>query len=180
MIYQDNCLNSLKTSVLIITEKYLKTNVLINEDKGILMRLEKHQESLKEVLDEINTALEDSRGLISHQGRLAMMLPIGNCELIELYFHELGIIKEGSRIKYDWFKQKRIKEKLENQIINPIDQVTKIDSILFLATSIEEKRDDLAYGSPVQEETLLMEKINQFFELKKIIEKEVGGLIETK
>jgi len=102
------------------------------------MRIEKHQESLKEVLDEINTALDDPRGLISHQRRLAMMLSIGNCELIELYFHKLGIIKEGSRIKHDWFKQKRIKEKLENQIISPINQVTQIDNILLIATSIEE------------------------------------------
>lgn len=144
------------------------------------MRLEKHQESLKEVLDEINVALNDPRGLSSHQRRVAMMLSIGICELIEAYFHKLGIIKGGSRIKHDWFKQKRIKEKLERQISCPIEQVKGINEILLLATGIEERRDDLAYGSPVKEEDMLMEKINHFFRLKKIIEREAGELIETK
>ena len=55
------------------------------------MRLEKHLECLKEVADEINIALNDARGIISHQRRIALMLSIGVCELIELYFHKLKI-----------------------------------------------------------------------------------------
>lgn len=143
------------------------------------MRLEKHLESLKEVLDEISLALNDSRGLASHQRRLALMLSVGICDLIEVYFHKLNIIKEGSKIKHDWFRQKRVKEKLEQQIICPISQIKKIDDLLMLVVSIEEARDDLAYGSPVKEENLLAGKINQFLELKKIVEQEVGDLIGT-
>lgn len=35
------------------------------------MREERHIDTLKEVLDEIETALKDERGLVSHQRRLA-------------------------------------------------------------------------------------------------------------
>ena len=134
------------------------------------MRLEKHAESLQEVLDEIDAALNDKQGVKKHQRRLAMMLSVGICDLIEIYFHRLGVIKSGARIKHDWFRQKRIKEKLEQQIIQPIDSITEIHTIMRLAVDIEESRDELAYGSPVDEEKLLMEKINQFLELKKIID----------
>ncbi len=34
------------------------------------MRLEKHEKALHEVIDEIQTALDDQRGLIAHQRRL--------------------------------------------------------------------------------------------------------------
>ena len=53
---------------------------------GDLMKIEKHLKSLEEVMDEIQVALEDPRGLIAHQRRLATMLSIGVCELIEIYF----------------------------------------------------------------------------------------------
>ena len=143
------------------------------------MKLEKHLDSLNEVLDEIHVALQDSRGTLSHQRRLALMLSLGVCDLIEIYFHKLKIIKTGSRLKHDWFKQKRIKEKLETQIIVPIDTIKEIEPILLLGAAIEESRDDLAYGSPLNEEFILNKKINQFLELKKIIEKTSGELNET-
>lgn len=143
------------------------------------MRLEKHIESLKEVMDEIKNALEDPGGLKKHQRRLAIMLPLGVCELIEIYFHRLNIIKGGSRIKHNWFKQKRVKEALSNQIICDLDNVKNIDRIISIARGIEEKRDDMAYGAPVEEETLLKSKINDFLKLKKIIESEIGDIIES-
>lgn len=141
------------------------------------MRLEKHIESLKEVMDEIKSSLEDLQGIKSHQRRLAIMLPLGVCELIELYFHKLKIIKNGSRIKHNWFRQKRARDSLSNQIIIDIEDVKNIDKIIDLAQSIEEKRDDMAYGSPIEEESLLKSKIDDFLELKKIIEGEIGDII---
>lgn len=144
------------------------------------MRLEKHIESLNEVMDEVKNALEDPKGIKKHQRRLAMMLSLGICELIEIYFHKLGIMKEGSRIKHDWFKQKRIKESLSKQIICELDNVKSIDKMIGIAKGIEEKRDDMAYGAPVKEEELLKEKINDFLKLKMIIESEVGEIIESK
>ena len=142
------------------------------------MRIEKHIESLKEVLDEIESALKDPGGLLKHQRRLAIMLSLGICELVEIYFHKLGIMKSGSRIKHTFFKKKDAKEEISNQIAISPDDVKNLDEILNIAKSVEEKRDDMFYGSPVNEEELLKDKINQFLELKNLIEKEVGGVIE--
>lgn len=142
------------------------------------MRIEKHIESLKEVLDEIESALKDPEGLLKHQRRLAVMLSLGISELIEIYFHKLGIMKSGSRIKHTLFRKKDVKEKLSNQIVVPSDNVKNLDEILNIAKSIEEKRDDMFYGSPVSAEELLKEKINQFLELENLIEKEIGDIIE--
>lgn len=144
------------------------------------MRLEKHLESLHEVLDEVESALNDSRGINTHQRRLALMLSLGFCELIEIYFHWLQILKPGSRIKHDWFRQKRIKEKLEQQVTAPLSGLAGIDEIISLAVQLEESRDDLAYGSPVNEEEFLRSRINLFLKLREIIEDKMGALNESK
>ncbi|MEK6950257.1 MAG: hypothetical protein AABX13_00850 [Nanoarchaeota archaeon] len=140
------------------------------------MRLEKHLESLQEVLDEVNTALADPRGIASHQRRLALVLSLGVCDLFSIYFQKLQIMKSGASIKHDWFKQKRIKEKLEQQVIAPLETVKNIELLLKLGSAVERSRDDLAYGSPVSEEKLLQEKMNQFLEMKRMIENEIGKL----
>ncbi len=140
------------------------------------MKMEKHVEALKETEDEINSSLKDPDGLIKHQRRLAFMVSMGIAELVEIYFHKLKIMKEGSRIKHDWFKKKSIKETLSKQIVKPIDTVKSIDKILSISKSIEENRNNLAYSSPVEEDAILKEEINQYFEVKRIIEKEAGNL----
>ena len=134
------------------------------------MKKEKHEEILKEVLDEVETALKDSRGLLAHQRRLAFSLPLGAINLLELYFHKLEIMKEGSKIDHRWFKKKeeRIFEQLQKQITSPISSVEKISRIIEMIAKIEEKRDDLAYGAPATEK-ILQEKINLFFELKEAV-----------
>ena len=133
------------------------------------MRKEKHEEILNEVLDEINTALKDERGLLAHQRRLAFSLSLGASTLLELFFHNLNIIKEGSKINHLWFKRKKEKvfEQLQKQIVCPIGTVNNIHLIVDLIIKIEEKRDDLAYGAPASEK-ILQEKINLFFELKRL------------
>jgi len=141
------------------------------------MRLEKHLKSLEEVIDEIQTSLEDPRGLIAHQRRLATMLSLGVCELIEIYFHKLNIMKGGGRIKHNMFRGKNIEHTLSNQIITSLNSIKNIDKIIYLAKSIESKRDDMAYGSPQPHEQLLKIKIEDFLELKRIIEKEIGDLL---
>ena len=140
------------------------------------MKMEKHVEILDEMENEISSALEDPKGLRSHQRRLAFMISLGTAELVEVYFHMLKIMKEGSRIKHGWFKKKNIREILSNQIIKPIETVRNMEKILSITRVVEEKRNDLAYSSPVEEEEILKEEVNQYFEVKKLIEKEVGDL----
>lgn len=143
------------------------------------MRLEKHVESLKEVIDEIKAALRDPGGLTKHQRRLAVMLSIGITDLVEIYFHRLGIMKGGARIKHNWFRKKNLVEKLENQVISPLDNVENLEKIIKICRRIEESRDDLAYGSPLSDEEFLKEKIDLFLELKSLIDEKVGDVIEA-
>ena len=144
------------------------------------MRIEKHIESLKEVIDEIQSALQDPKGLQAHQRRLALMLSVGIADLIELYFHRLGIMKPGAKIKHNWFKRKDIKERLKRQITGDITKVEKIDEIMEKSKQIEHDRNDMAYGSPLNDELLLKQKIDEFLEIKKLIEKLTGEKIEFK
>src|SRR3989338_2001292 len=134
------------------------------------MRKEKLEESLNEVLDEIDISLKDIRGLTAHQTRLAFSLSLGATVLLELYLNRLSIIKDGSKINHTWFKKKKesVLEILQNQITSPTSSVPNIDIILDLIIKIEEKRDELAYGAPADEK-VLQEKINLFFELKGVV-----------
>ncbi len=140
------------------------------------MRLEKHLESLREVIDEIKVALEEPAGLTRHQRRLALMLPLGVCELVEIYFHKLGIMKDGGRIKHGIFRKKDVEELLSHQIMSDLNGVKHVRRLIEIASDIEKTRDDLAYGAPLSEESPLNEKIESFLELKRLVETEVGGL----
>ena len=142
----------------------------------VLMKLEKHTDAIREVEDEIDSALKDPGGLGKHQRRLAFMISFGIAELIEIYFHKLKIMKQGSRIKHDWLKKKTALNSQENQIIKPIDQVKEIENIIKISKRIEEKRNDLAYSSPVEEDEILKEEINGYFRIKRIVEIETGDI----
>lgn len=135
------------------------------------MKRERHEETIKEVLDEIETALKDPRGLLAHQRRLAFSLSLGAVNLLELYFHKQGVIKEGSKINHTWFKKSKqnVIELLQKQITSPVTSIPDIEHAVELIIQIEEKRDDLAYGAPATEE-IVQEKINLFFELKKVVQ----------
>lgn len=130
----------------------------------------KKEEIIKEVLDEIEAASKDPRGIVAHQRRLALTLSLGATTLLELYFRKLNIWKEGSQLNHLWFRKKRdhLLEQLRNQIVSPIKTVPKIDEILNIIIKIEEKRDEIAYGSSVDEK-ILQEKINLFFALQNLV-----------
>lgn len=142
------------------------------------MREEKHLESIRETLDEVQKALEDPRGLESHQRRLAFMLSTGVAELLEIYLHRTGIMKPGARIKHSWLRRKDPKEKLRNQVTGDLEQVEGLEKIIEKMRTIEKSRNDIAYGSPIQDEEELENKIDQFLEIKETIEQKTGEKIE--
>lgn len=133
---------------------------------------EKYQEILNEVMDEIDVSLKDSKGIVSHQRRLAFCLSLGVVDLLESYLDELGVLKPGAQINHLWLKKKsdNVKKLIQNQITSPIDNLEKINRILEVAYKIEIERNKLAYGKNVSEEEL-KEKINLVLDLKKELEK---------
>jgi len=140
------------------------------------MRIEKHEEALEEVYETINQALSDSKGLLSHQRRIASMTSMGMQQVIETYFHKLHIIKPGAQLKHEWFKldEKNIINKILPVLTKKLEEIPKINEILFLARKIESDRNDLVYGAPVDDDKKLKEKIDVFLELKNLIIGEEG------
>lgn len=86
-------------------------------------------------------------------------------------------MKGGGRIKHTMLRGKDIKERLSIQVIRSLSSIKNIDAIIAIAKTIEAERDNMAYGSPQPHEQLLKAKIEDFLELKRIIEKEIGDII---
>jgi uncharacterized protein YehS (DUF1456 family) len=130
-----------------------------------------NKDIFKEVEEEVNSALNDSKGVASHQRRLAFVLSLGTVCLIEEYLEKLNIFKVGAKINHEWLKKKKenAKKFIERQITCPIEEVRDLDNLLDIAYGIEEERNLQAYGKKISEE-ILMKKINLFLELKKKVE----------
>ena len=86
-------------------------------------------------------------------------------------------MKGGGRIKHTILRGKNIEERLSNQVVISLNNIKNIDAIITIAKTIEAERDNMAYGSPQPHEQLLKAKIEDFLELKRIIEKETGDII---
>ena len=138
------------------------------------MKIEKHEDALKEVYQTIDQALNDPKGLLSYQRRIASMTSMGMQQIVEMYFHKLNIIKPGTQLKHEWFKldEKNINNKLSPTLTKKLKEIPKINEILFLSRKIESDRNDLVYGAPLENDKILKEKIDVFLELKNLITEE--------
>ena len=138
------------------------------------MKIEKHEDALKEVYQTIDQALNDPKGLLSYQRRIASMTSMGMQQIVEMYFHKLNIIKPGTQLKHEWFKldEKNINNKLSPTLTKKLKEIPKINEILFLSRKIESDRNDLVYGAPLENDKTLKEKIDVFLELKNLITEE--------
>lgn len=141
------------------------------------MHEEKHKAALSEVEDSIGEAIK-SPSLLNRQRLLMSAMSLGMQHLIELWLHKSKAIKPGATIKHEIFKSelKRLKERLVGMLTKQIDTLKNADKILEIARTIEINRDDIIYGSPLNNDQILREKINLFFELKKEIIKTVGEI----
>lgn len=130
------------------------------------------EKETNEIMDEIESALNDPKGIISHQKRLAFCLSLGTTELLERYLKEKNVLKPGYKINHQWFKKKKenVLKILESKVVS-FANLDKLDKILDIAYKIESRRNELAYGGPSKEE-ILREMINDFLNVKKEVENE--------
>lgn len=126
-----------------------------------------------EVKDEIESALKDPKGLVSHQKRLAFCLSLGTTFLLEDYLNRKNVLKKGFKINHQWFKKskKNIKEILSEKITCPVEQLTELDKLLDSIYKIESKRNELAYGK-MSDENTLKELISFYLTLEKEVQNE--------
>lgn len=138
------------------------------------MQVEKHIEALQEVYETIEESLNDPKGLLGHQRRIASMASLGAQQLIEMYFHRLNIIKPGTQVKHEWLKseEQNLRHRLSPILTRNIAEIPNIQAILDLANRIECDRNDILYGAPLKEDKKLKEKIDNFLELKKVTTEE--------
>lgn len=131
----------------------------------------KYDEVIKEIMDEIETALQDSNGIISHQRRLIFLLSLGSINLVEYKLKKLNILKPGYNINHRWFGKKKdnVKKLISNIITFNINEIPNFDEMLDLVYDIEKERNELAYGKTASEEKL-RKKIKSFLDLKKKVE----------
>ena len=139
---------------------------------------EKHIEALREVHETIEEAVKDPRGILPRQRRVMTMLSLGTAHLVELYFHRLHAIHPGMQIKHEWFgsESRRLRLHLAGLLTKNLEKLPQAEKILELAHEIELKRNDVVYGIALKNDILLKEKLELFFELKKIIEIATGEI----
>src|SRR3989344_928738 len=125
------------------------------------MHEEKHKAALSEVEDSIGEAIKGP-SLLNRQRLLMSAMSLGMQHLIELWLHKSEL--------------KRLKERFVGMLTKQIDTLKNADKILEIARTIEINREDIIYGAPLNNDQILREKINLFFELKKEIIKTVGEI----
>jgi len=132
---------------------------------------EKKEHEIDEVADEIESALKDSRGINSHQKRLAICLSIGITDLLERYLKKKGVLKTGYKVDHRILKKKKenAKSALAEKITSPINSLDRIDHLLEIAYEIEGRRNALAYGGKVSDD-VLRGLIDKYLDVKKEVE----------
>ena len=145
------------------------------------MQEEKHQAALKEVENSIQEAIKDPKGLLDRQRLLMSAMSLGIQHLIEMWLHKSKAIKPGASIKHEFFKseEKRLKVRLSGMLTKQIGSLKNAEKILEIARNIERNRDDIIYGAPLNNDSVLREKLDNFFELKKAVIEAVGELYDS-
>jgi hypothetical protein len=143
------------------------------------MQEQKHIEALKEVVETLEQSLKDPRGLCAWQRRLASMLSLGSQHLIEFYFHRVGAMKPGSQLKHEWLKmeEKNLRIRLNGIMTKSVSSISDWNEIFSIAKMIEADRNDLVYGPNLKNDKQLREKIENFLDLKKMVEKNAGDVL---
>jgi hypothetical protein len=141
------------------------------------MQEEKHSDALREVMKTIDDALKSSN-ILEHKRRLTSMLSIGVQHIVELYLHRLNVIKPGAQVKHEWFRlgDNNIIIKFNGITTKPYDNIRHLSEMTALANKIEINRNEMLYGSPRVTKDMLLEKIDYFLEIKKIVE-ETGDVV---
>ena len=142
------------------------------------MQEEKHIAALKEVREAIEESIRDSRGLLPRQRRLMAALSLGTQHIMEVWLHKAKAIKPGATIKHEWFSAEghKLKIRMIGILTKDIKSLKNADRILEIACVIEHGRNDIVYGAPLRDDSVLREKIDLFLELKKEIESVMGEI----
>lgn len=125
------------------------------------MNINKHYERLNESLDVLNESIE--KGITKRQRTIGFNCSAASADMLEIYLHKNNLIDPGFVIKHEWMKSKnKVNDKF------PFD-FEKKEEILDIMHEIEEKRNALCYGVPMEEDKVKSVILN-FNKLKQIFD----------
>lgn len=127
------------------------------------MKIESHQERLKESLDLIKESIE--KGIVKRQRTIGFNTSAASADMLEILLHKKNFIDPGFVLKHEWLKSKN---KTIEKLAFDFPRKKEIIDLMF---RIEGKRNSLCYGKP-QKEEIVQEVINDFNKLKEIFKKD--------
>ncbi len=130
-----------------------------------------NEDIIQEAVAEIEVALKEAEGVLSHQRRLAFLISAGGVALLESFLQRRQVLKPGAKLNHQWFKKntENVKKNIARQLASPIDSIAEMDLFLDLLYSLEKERNQLAYGKKSTEEKMKA-LIDIFLEFKKAVE----------
>lgn len=131
--------------------------------------IEAHKENVKELVEDIEEKLRADI-TTKRQKLIGFACSEASCELLAILLHKNNLIDPGFNINHRFFASEKIAQNRFN-----FEFPSKNKLIPFLIKQ-EEYRNLLCYGKP-KDKTLVTECIKTLFEIKKIIEKEIGEKI---
>jgi|SRR3989344_5986365 len=136
--------------------------------------VEEHKKKIREHLEEIEDAIEE--GIEKKPVTIGFHCSACSIQFLELYLHASGKIPIGKIIKHDWFKRPKIEQKREPLIeIKLAVDFPKKDEIYNLIYDLEEERNILMYGKPIEEQIKrVIELYNKLKEIFRRLLKDEG------
>ena len=127
----------------------------------VTMKIENHYLRLKENLDVLDDSIKID--IIKRQSTIGFCVSAASIHMIEILLHKNNLIDSSYIIKHEWFKSKhKIDDKINFEF-------PKKEEIIELLKDIQEKRNELCYGTPKKEEEIV-DYITKFNKLKEIFE----------
>lgn len=127
--------------------------------------IEEHMKKIKEHLDEIEDSIEE--GIEKKPITIGFHCSACAIQFLELYLHANGKISIGKVVKHDWFKRPKVEQKKEPMIERKLKvEFPKKEEIYNLIYDLEDERNILVYGKPVEEQ--IKKVLEIFLKLKEI------------
>ena len=127
--------------------------------------IEEHKKKIKEHLEEIEDAIEE--GAEKKPVTIGFHCPACSIQFLEVYLHVTNKISIGKIIKHDWFKKPHEGQKLKPLIDRKLEvEFSRKQEIYNLIYDLEEERNILMYGKPVEEQ--IKRVLSNFNKIKEI------------
>jgi hypothetical protein len=124
--------------------------------------IEEHKKKIREHLEELDAAI--NIGIEKRPATIAFHCSACSLQFLELYLHAAKKIDIGKTLNHEWFKRPASGQKkellIERQLGVDFPQKTEIYELLY---QIEEERNSLMYGKPIEQQIKkVLEAFNNF------------------